>query len=277
MGELFNTILIQPTVNVLLFFYHIFLVIHLPYAFGFAIISLTALVRLILHPFFHKQMHMSAKMAEMKPQMDRISKLHGKDKKKLQEEQMKLYKEMGINPASGCLLAIIQMPIFISLYQVLILFTNTKGSHIISNINKFAYAPYLKVSSLDPHFFGINLWIMPSQFKEYGYFYLLIPVITAAMQYFQVSLSTPPTPPALAEVAKKDDADNKDAKKSPDDMQKAMTTQMKYIFPIMIGYFSYTLPIGLSLYWNIFSLFSIVQYVMYNKKLKALNEDKKLK
>lgn len=277
MGDLFNTILIQPTVNVLLFFYHIFLTIHLPYAFGFAIISLTALVRLILHPFFHKQMHMSAKMAEMKPHMDRLTKLHGKDKKKLQEEQMKLYKEMGINPASGCLLAIIQMPIFISLYRVLTLFTTTKGAHIIQNINQFAYAPYLKVASLDPHFFGINLWIMPSQFNHYGYFYLLIPVITGALQYFQVSLSTPPPPPGLTETPKKNAKEDKDEKKNPNDMQTAMTTQMKYIFPIMIGYFSFTLPVGLSLYWNIFSLFSIIQYVMYNKKLKALQEDKKLK
>jgi YidC/Oxa1 family membrane protein insertase len=213
---------------------------------------------------------MSAKMAEMKPHMDRLTKLHGKDKKKLQEEQMKLYKEMGVNPASGCLLAIIQMPIFISLYRVLTLFTTTKGAHIIENINNFAYAPYLKVTALNPHFFGINLWIMPSQFNQYGYFYLLIPVITGAMQYFQVSLSTPPTPPALAQTSEKDKKGN------PEDMQKAMMTQMKYIFPIMIGYFSFTLPVGLSLYWNIFSLFSIIQYVMYNKKLKALSTDAKL-
>jgi len=51
------------------------------------------------------------------------------------------------------------------------------------------------------------------------------------------------------------------------DFQKAMNTQMKFIFPLMIGWFSYTLPVGLSLYWNIFSLFSIMQY----KKLKVKN------
>ncbi|HLL61094.1 MAG TPA: YidC/Oxa1 family membrane protein insertase [Candidatus Nitrosocosmicus sp.] len=205
MGNLFaifDLLLVQPTINILLFFYHLFITAHIPFAFGFAIIALTAFVRLLLHPFFHKQMQMTAKMAEVKPHMDRLSKQHGNDKKKLSEEQMKLYKEMGVNPASGCLLALVQMPIFIALYQVLSKFTtNGKGvSHITEEINKFAYAPFLKVQSIDPNFFGMNLWAIPSEFQKYGLWYLSIPVVTAILQYFQIALSTPKQPDKAIEL-----------------------------------------------------------------------------
>ncbi len=262
--NIFEILLIQPTVNSILFFYNIFQNIGLPFAFGFSLIALTVSVRLLLHPFFHQQIKMTKKMEEVKPQMAKLTEKHKDDKKKLVEEQSKLYKEMGINPAMGCLFAIVQLPIFISLYQVLTKFVGNghNMSHIVADINKYAYATWLKVQSLDPNFFGINLWVMPSQFQQHGYFYLVIPLITAALQYFQVALSTPSQKPALATT-------NKEEKKSgADDMQAAMMTQMKYIFPVMIGYFSFTLPVGLSLYWDIFSIFSIVQYVIYNKKNK---------
>lgn len=195
-------------------------------------------------------------MEKIKPQLDHLSKKHKDDKKKLQEEQMRLYKEMGINPASGCLFAIIQIPIFIGLYNVLSLFLLNGGvTKIISEVNKIVYFDFLKITAkIDPYFFGLNLGVAPSHYQKYGFYYLLIPLITAFLQYYQVVLSTPKPPPApkvKEEPAKKEEGQN---------MQKMMSTQMKFLFPLMIGWFSYTLPVGLSLYWNIFSLFSIAQY-----------------
>jgi YidC/Oxa1 family membrane protein insertase len=267
MFHLFDLILIQPTTNLLLFFHYIFLAVHLPFAFGFSIVGLTVLIRLILHPIFYQQIAMAKKMEEVKPHMDKLNEKHKDDKKKLQEEQMKLYRELGINPASGCLFAIVQIPVFLALYQVLQKFISN-GAHpekMIEAINKMAYAPFLRVQSLDPHFFGLNLWASPSQFNKYGWIYLLIPVLTGFLQYLQVSVASPKKKVlAENEIVKKDDKDKK--ANSSEDMQKMMSTQMKYMFPVMIGYFSYTLPIGLSLYWNLFSLFSIAQYVMYHKK-----------
>ena len=65
---------------------------------------------------------------------------------------------------------------------------------------------------------------------------------------------------------------DKDKKKDDQgDFQKAMNTQMKYMFPLMIGWFSYSLPIGLALYWNIFSIMGILQYNKVNGKDKMLN------
>lgn len=259
--SLFNTILIFPFINIILFFYQIFLFLRIPFAFGFSIISLTVLIRLLLHPFFHKQTLMAKKMAEIKPHLDRLAKKHKDDKKKLQEEQLKLYKEMGINPASGCIFAIIQMPIFIALYQVLSLFFLNKGTEkLVGEINKIVYFSFLKISSIDPWFFGINLGVAPSQYNKFGWFYLLIPAVTAFLQYYQVKVSTPAPVANSQEVLVKKNEDAVEKKKNSGDMQKMMNTQMKFIFPLMIGWFSYTLPVGLSLYWNIFSIFSIIQY-----------------
>ncbi len=259
MGELFTILFKDPTVNLLLVFYHIFLALRLPGAFGLAIIGLTVFIRALLHPFFKQQIELSEKMQTVKPHMDELQKKHKDDKKKLQEEQLRLYKEMGINPASGCLFAIIQLPIFLALYQVLFSFFE-KGKNIkevIAHINESVYAPFLKIQSIDPNFFGINLSVSPSLWNKYGWYYLLIPVITGILQYYQISLSTPKT-------IKKTESENKEKKVEPD-MQSMMSGQMKLMFPLMIGYFSYTLPIGLSLYWNIFSIFSIWQYTKKKK------------
>lgn len=259
MGEIFELAFKQPTVNLLVFFYNIFLKIGLPGALGFAIISLTLFIRGILNPFFSHQMELSHKMNKIKPHMDDLQKKHKDDKKKLQEEQLRLYKEHGINPASGCLFAIIQIPVFIALYQVLFsFFENGKSTaDVITAINKVVYFPFLKIATIDPTFFGFNLAYAPSVYAKHGFHYLLIPILTGILQYYQVALSTPAAPKNEKDETKK----QSDKKNDGDDMQKIMSTQMKFIFPVMIGYFSYTLPVGLSLYWNVFSLFSIWQYV----------------
>lgn len=257
----FNTILIFPFINILLLLYQGFLLVKIPYAFGLAIISLTALIRLALHPFFHKQTVMARKMAQLKPRLDHLSKKHKDDKKKLQEEQLKLYKEMGVNPASGCLFALIQLPIFIALYQVLSLFFLKGGTEkLVGEINKIVYFPFLKITSINPWFFGVNLGVAPSHFKQYGWYYLLIPLLTAFLQYYQVRVSSMTAVPSSAPSKETEEQPKNEAKKTDGgDFQKAMNTQMKFILPLMIGWFSYTLPVGLSLYWNIFSLFSIIQ------------------
>ena len=86
-----------------------------------------------------------------------------------------------------------------------------------------------------------------------SFYYLLVPVVTALLQYVQAtkSLAIQPAPAATSPEQKPSSVGG--------DFQSAMNTQMKYFFPLMIGFFSYQLPVGLSLYWNIFSIFSIIQ------------------
>lgn len=271
----FTTIFVFPIINLLVAFYNAFLYLKLPGAFGFAIIALTVFIRFLFQPFFHKQMETAKKMQELKPHLDKLNAKHKKDPKKLQQEQMRLYQEAGINPAAGCLVMIVQLPVFIALYNTLSLFLNGGGKHTamtetIKSINKILYFPALKITSIDPHFFGLDIAMSPA--KSGIWYYYLVPVITAALQYLQVQYSTPPAPV----VEKKEDPKTGDKKNDTGDFQQVMNTQMKYIFPVMIGYFSYNLPIGLALYWNIFSLFSIIQYRAINSKthLQKIDSEK---
>ncbi len=259
----FNTFLIFPILNLLVALYKGFLFLRIPGAYGFAIIALTVLIRLLFQPFFHKQMETAKKMQELKPHLDNLSKKHKKDPKKLQEEQMRLYQQHGINPASGCLVMIVQLPVFIALYNTLSLFLNNgTGQNIINKINGALYTQSLHIASIDPWFFGFNLALSPSASKTW--YYYSIPVITGILQFLQAKVTMPaPKEPET----KKDEGDDKSKSGSTgDDFQKAMSTQMKYIFPFMIAWFSLNLPVGLSLYWNIFSLFSIMQYRKMNEK-----------
>ncbi len=264
-GSFFHTVLVVPILNVIVALYQVFLTIGLPGAFGFAIIALTALIRIAMQPLFHKQIHTAAKMNELKPHLDKIHAQHKKDPKKLQEEQMRLYQEHGINPASGCLLLILQLPVMIGVYQTISLFVNGGASaSVIAEINKMLYSPLLHIKSIDPWFLGYNLGLTPAKAQLWHYY--LIPVVTGALQYWQGLVSMPVKKQSDAE--KKEITKVKDAgEKKPDnaaEFQKAMNMQMKFIFPVMIGYFSYNFPVGLALYWNIFSLFSILQYRKLN-------------
>lgn len=259
----FNTLFVFPILNLLISFYKLFLLLKIPGAFGLAIISLTVLIRFILNPFFQKQLETAKKMQDIKPHMDKLSLKHKKDPKKLQQEQMNLYKQFGINPASGCLFLIIQFPIFIALYNTLsLLLLNGSTAKAIAQINKVLYFSFLKIQSIDPWFYGFNLALSPA--NSHTWYYMILPLLTAFLQYYQVKVSTPSSVKAVED--KSAITKGKEGSENKGDFQSAMQTQMKYVFPILIGYFSYTLPVGLSLYWNIFSLFSIIQYKQMGKK-----------
>jgi len=102
---------------------------------------------------------------------------------------------------------------------------------------------------------------------------LLIPVITGGLQWYQSKLMLPekpkPATPTIVPTTKKKDVavagTEKAEEKKPDDMAE-MQKQMALMMPIMFGFFSYSLPIGLALYWNIFGLFGIMQQLKVNKK-----------
>lgn len=263
--NLFNDIFVIPILNILVAIYTALNALGLPGAFGLAIVALTVGIRFLLHPFFKQQIHTARKMSEIKPHLDKLQAQHKKDPKRLQQEQLLLYQQHGLNPASGCLFLVIQIPIFIGLYSTLNAFLqNGVGSKVVTQINSVLYTKAIAINhAIDPQFLGFNLALSPQ--KAGLWFYYLIPVLTGVLQYFQ-AVATTAQPAQKIEnkkaLTKKDDRDKKTDAQG--DFQKAMNTQMKYIFPFMIGYFAYTLPVGLSLYWNIFSLFSILQYRKVN-------------
>jgi YidC/Oxa1 family membrane protein insertase len=265
MGNLFNTILINPIINVLVFLYQVLLTLHVPYTLGFAIILLTVLIRLVLYPLMATQLKASKKMQDLNPHLNRLKEKHKGDSKRIQEETMKLYKEHGVNPAAGCLPLVIQFPLLIALYQVLGHVVALPPQGIVKYINAIVYSDSLKLhSAWDTHFFGIPLGQHPSQLLQTLPLILLVPLITAGLQFVQSKMMVPVTAPVASVVAaKKKGKELKpaDEKKSDttSEFAQAFQTQSLYIFPLMLGYLSYSFPIGLSLYWNTFTLFGILQ------------------
>ncbi len=114
---MWNTLIIDPMVNTLLWIYDL-----LWNNFGLAIIVFTVLIRLITLPLTYQQTKSQAKMQEFQKskKWQDLQKKYKDDKTKLNQEQMALYKEMGINPLGGCLPTVIQFPIIIGLYQSII-------------------------------------------------------------------------------------------------------------------------------------------------------------
>ncbi len=257
--NLWNQLLVWPILNVLIALYKLFEFLHIPGPLGFAVIGLTLIIRLLLYPLMAAQLRSAKKMAKIKPHMDALSIKHKGDKAALQQAQMALYKEHGVNPAAGCLPLLIQMPVLIALYNVFYqVLNNGNLSKMMGEINQIVYLPALKLTTLDLSFFGMNLGVKPSQFQTQGYWLLLIPVITAALQYWQTKLMMN-TAPAAKALAVKDE-------KPKEDMAADMQKQMAIITPIMFGYFAYQFPLGLALYWNIFGLFGIMQQIAINKE-----------
>jgi len=256
--NLWNQLLVWPITNLLMVFYKFCEWLHLPGPLGFAIILLTIAIRLILYPLMNAQLKSAKKMADMKPHLDELSKKHKDDKQALQQAQMALYKEHGVNPAAGCLPTLVQFPILIALYNVFYqVLGNGNAAKMMTDINAIVYNKALQVTTFDVTFFGMNLGIKPSDWQKFGWWLLLIPVITALLQLYQSKLMMPKTPAATT-IAVPGEEKKTD---SMADMQK----QMMFITPIMFGFFAFQLPIGLALYWNIFGLFGIIQQLQVNK------------
>ena len=265
--SLFNTILVWPIINALIGIYKVLFFIHVPYALGFSIILLTIVIRLILYPLTTSQLKASKKMQEVTPHLSRLKEKHKGDAKTLQAETMKLYKEFGVNPAAGCIPLIVQLPIIWGLYSVLQQIVSLGVKDVVTSINKIVYFDFLKLSgSWDPNFLGIPLGQNPAGLiSKIGPLILVVPLLTFLFQFIQSKMMIP-----------QGKGKDKNKEKKKDDFASTFQSQSLYIFPVMIGFFSYTFPIGLSLYWNTFTIFGIIQQYLISgwgglKDLKFLN------
>src|ERR1035437_684346 len=253
----FNTFLFVPIVNLLVVLYHGLNFIHLPYALGFSIIVLTILIRLVLYPLTDSQLKASKKMQELTPHLNRLKEKHKNDAKTLQAETMKLYKEFGVNPAAGCLPVLIQLPLIWALYQALQLIVKPWAA-VAAQINHMLYSNSLRLtSSWDVTFFTLPLALKPSELFKMDspitWLILLIPIATGFSQFIQTKMMLAPQVPGKdGKLAKKDE-------KKKEDFATAFQSQSLYIFPVMIAFFSWGFPIGISLYWNTFTVFGIIQ------------------
>lgn len=253
--DIFNTFFMGPILNVLVLILDGLNFLHLPGALGFSIIILTILIRILVWPLMSSQLKSAKKMQELKPHLDALKAKHKNDKKAFAQAQMDLYKEHGVNPAGGCLPVLIQFPILIALYQTIFAFFNGASGLVQINNMLYPFIPHLKnVPSLD--FLGVNLAVKPSEFGQNGIFLLFIPILTALLTFIQSKMMVPAK--SLKEYPK-DTPKEKKEKESTEDAMGAMQGQMMYLMPVMIGYFAFQFPIGLSLYWNTMTIVGIYQ------------------
>ncbi len=265
---IWNQLLIWPIVNVLVAFYQFFAWLHVPGPMGFAIIGMTAFIRLLLYPLMQSQLQSAKKMANLKPHLDALNAKHKDNKQALQQAQLALYKEHGVNPAAGCLPLLIQMPVLIALYNVFYhVLGNGNLAKLIEDINAILYSPTLRLSAFDLTFFGVNLGLKPSAWQQQGWWLLAVPLVTGLLQWWQGKLMMPEANSTFKmQNVKLEDQDKNKKEEKKEDMGVEMQKQMAIMTPIMFGFFAFQFPLGLSLYWNVFGLFGIMQQLAVNKQ-----------
>jgi len=188
-------------------------------------------------------MKSAKQMQLLKPELDKLKGKHA-DKKALQEAQMALYKEKGINPMAGCLPQIIQILVLISLYNVFI---------------NFLKQPSISGLAMNPYFLYLDLTKKASE--THLWYYYLLPILSGLTQFI-FSLMMQSGVESHVEAPKQ-----KDEKKKEEDnleMAQTMQQQMLYMMPLMTLVISFNFETGLVLYWVVSTLFSIVQQYYFS-------------
>src|SRR2546428_8704852 len=124
--DLWNGVLVHPLINLLVLAYDA-----VP-DFGLAVVIVTVAIRLALYPLFRAQVMSSRKMQELAPALNGIKKKYGNDRARVQQEQMKLYQERGINPAAGCLPMVVFFPVLFAMYAAFQQVGGLSGSHALT-------------------------------------------------------------------------------------------------------------------------------------------------
>ncbi|MBI4039469.1 membrane protein insertase YidC [Candidatus Daviesbacteria bacterium] len=258
-GIVGNLILVAPITNLLVGLYKLFVLVGLPGPLGWSILSISVLIRLLMWSLTAKQIKSTQKMVQLKPHLEIIKKQYGHDKTRHMQEQQKLYKEHGINPMAGCLPLLLQMPIFIALYNV---FNSVLGgdggiSKFVEHFNnQVAYFGFLRLDeTLNVNFLGTSLISRPMEWQTIGWWILLIPVGTALLQLVQSKMMMPKPPVVAVRDSKKEIKE----KESTEEMMTQIQGQMLFLMPLMFGFISYQLPVGLAVFWNTLTIFGIIQ------------------
>lgn len=246
---MWNTLILDPMVNTLIWFYGIFGNNYL-----LSIIVLTIITRLIVFPLTWQQQKSAASMQELQPKLKTIQDKYKSDPETLQRKTMELYREAGVNPLGGCLPTLIQFPILIGFYQAITRSLAASPLQLLE-LSQHIYNPLPQALSwlpdatalipLDSMVGSLNLAAAPSSVIGYA-----LPVLVVISTWFQQKLLTPP---------------------STDGQAAAMSRSMQLTMPLFIGYISLTFPTGLAIYWVTSNLIGIAQYMaMGRASLKNL-------
>lgn len=235
----FNTILYQPLFNVLVLLYQ-----YLPGRdFGMAVIVLTILIKVLFYPLGNKAIRSQKVLQDAQPKIQEIQKRYKDDKEKQMKETIEFYKKEKINPFSGCLPLLIQLPILIALYQV---FWKGLQPEQMNYLYSFVANPGL----IDPHFLGIINLQKPN---------VVLAFLAGISQFVQSKMTLPKTPHQKFGGGQ--------AQKT--GLQGLFQKQMLYFFPFFTVLILWNLPSAIGLYWLVTTIFSIIQQHFAFKKYSA--------
>lgn len=281
--------------------------------YGFAIIIFTIVVKLVLLPLTVKQYKSTSKMQTIQPQIQEIQKRYKNDKEKLNQEMMKVYQENSVNPAGGCLPLLIQMPILISLYWVIVQPLKFMLSKTPDQMNKIVDVASKAMKAAGE---TINTSVMLGSSRELSalnYFNTHQNLLDQLSGYLKKSelinfhflgldLGTVPTYktdllfgpdmhiylpllvlPILAVITTFLSTKMSMPKPNPNSsggqsgIANSMSNTMMYIGPVMTLIFSFQLPAGVILYWTVGYVFQIFQQLYINKHIMKKNEPVEVK
>ena len=213
-------------------------------AFGLSVMVLTIAIRAVLFPVFGWQLRTSRRIqAEQRlvaPQLQELRKKYKKEPQRLSQEMNALYKEHGISPFSsltGCIPALVQMPVLIGLYQsikavTLTLKAGDKGFLWISDVTQSAQTACCSAKGQTL----ADVFVHPTL--------LILPIIAGAFTFAQSRMMMPPQRPDMSDQERS---------------MAGVTKQMSFIFPVMIFVFSFLFPQGLAIYWATGTMFMVAQ------------------
>lgn len=241
-----DTFLVHPLMALALLAYS------LVHDFGLAIIILTIAIRLAVYPLYRVQIRSQRAMQELGPAMTEMKKKYGKDRQRFAEEQMKLYKEHGVNPAAGCLPLVLQMPILFALYSALLQLgcglggggsncaglTQEAAQSILGFLGSIVANPVPVNGTLDTTANWLP-WLTNGLQHPDPLF--ILPVLAGASQLIASIMAMP------AKQVQSSDPNQK------------MFQSMAYTFPLMTVVLGAQFPAGLTLYWIATTVFQIVQ------------------
>ena len=199
--------------------------------FGTAIVLITIAIRLIFFPLANFSFRSMAKMKAVQPEMMRLKELHKDDKVKLQQEMMALYRKEKINPASGCLPVLIQIPFFFAIYKMLFISLEMRHQPFFGWIKDLSAADPTSIFNL----FGLIPWDPPS-FMIIG----IWPILMGASMWVQQKLNPAPTDPIQAKIFA--------------------------FFPLFLTIILASFPSGLVVYWTVNNILTIAQQYVIVKK-----------
>jgi YidC/Oxa1 family membrane protein insertase len=202
--------------------------------YGVVIIILSILTKLLFYRLTHKSFKAMKDMQRIQPKLKEIQEKYKGDRDRQNKEVMKLYKEAGVSPLGGCLPLLLQMPVFIALYNVLSNTIELRGAPFVGWINDLSVPDTL-------FRWGTSVPLIGNEFH-------LLPILMGGAMVYQSKLGGSPTGEGVPAT---------------------QTKMMSYLMPVIFTIFFYGMPSGLVLYWLVNNVLSIVQQYFVQKELDA--------